>query len=47
MVVPKEHKPRLQDELRMLGVTRASLFPDLDHLSLDIRDELQRYRRVC
>jgi hypothetical protein len=46
-VVPKEYKPRLQDELRMLGVTQASLFPGLGSLSLDIRDELQRYRRVC
>jgi hypothetical protein len=30
--IPKDAKERIRNELRMLGITAAALFPDLDHL---------------
>jgi hypothetical protein len=36
-VVPHENKRGLLQELRALGITWASLFPDLDHLCADLR----------
>ena len=35
--VPLDRKQQLAAELRSIGVTWATLFPDLDHLSYDIR----------
>ena len=37
-MVPKEAKTQLLLTLRRLGVTKATLFPDLDHVALEIRD---------
>ena len=35
--IPAGSKRRIEEELRSLGVTYATLFPDLDHLSMEIR----------
>jgi hypothetical protein len=37
--VPADRKPALESGLRSLGVTWATLFPDLDHLTLEIRSQ--------
>lgn len=37
-VIPKQAKPGLALTLRRLGVTAASLFPDLDHVAQELRD---------
>jgi hypothetical protein len=37
LVIPKEAKPRIRHELRLMGVTEATIFPDLDGLARDIR----------
>ena len=39
ITVPKEKKADLECELRALGITWATLFPDLDHLSHEIRSD--------
>ncbi|MFN0050895.1 MAG: FRG domain-containing protein [Planctomycetales bacterium] len=38
-LIPKEKKSQFLKGLRTLGVTSASLFPDLDHLTQEIRSE--------
>lgn len=35
--VPAPHKPVLQETLRMMGVSWAALFPDLDHLCREMQ----------
>ena len=35
--VPALHKPALQETLRMMGVSWATLFPDLDHLCREMQ----------
>jgi hypothetical protein len=35
--VPAANKKRIEEELRSVGITYATLFPDLDHLSKEIR----------
>jgi hypothetical protein len=37
--VPKKHFAKLRKELRLLGVTEATLFPDLSGLSAEIQAE--------
>ena len=37
LTVPAKSKRAIESELRSLGVTWATLFPDLDHLALEIR----------
>jgi len=32
-IIPPEMKPRIQDVLRLCGITQATLFPDLGHLA--------------
>jgi hypothetical protein len=42
-VIPRERVPRLRYELEMAGVTRATLFPDLDGVASEVWDrELRR-----
>jgi hypothetical protein len=40
--VPKQHFDKLRKELRLLGVTEATLFPDLSGLSAEIQAESLR-----
>ena len=37
-LVPPEAKDHLREELRLFGFSKASLFPDIDHLSEEIRN---------
>jgi hypothetical protein len=37
-VIPKDAKPKLRLTLRRLGVTDATLFPDLDHVASEIKN---------
>ena len=39
ITVPHDRKVQLENELRSLGITWATLFPDLDHLSHEIRSQ--------
>ena len=39
--VPKESKEGLLDELRLLGVEEASLFPDLEHVAAFVKGEVE------
>lgn len=41
LTVPAESKPGIERDLRALGVTWSTLFPDLDHLSQEIRSRWQ------
>lgn len=38
--IPKERKSEILTNLRHLGITWATLFPDLDHLSMEIRSAM-------
>jgi hypothetical protein len=38
VVVPHRARKRMKSELRRMGFNAATLFPDLDGLALDIRD---------
>ena len=37
LVIPREKKASLVASLRTLGITWSTLFPDLDHLCLELR----------
>lgn len=37
-VIPKNKKAYIRNELRLLGITRSTFFPDLDNIALDIRE---------
>jgi hypothetical protein len=37
-LIPKEAKPKIRLTLRRLGVTGATLFPDLDHVASEIKN---------
>ncbi len=39
--IPRESKDRLLDELRLLGVEEASLFPDLEHVAAFVKGEVE------
>ena len=34
--IPADAKPTIRQQLRLLGVSKAQLFPDLDSLAADI-----------
>jgi len=36
--IPREAKKSLWKELRLLGMTKAGLFPDLGHLAVDLKE---------
>jgi len=38
--IPKESKPKILSELASLGIRRRTLFPDLDNLSMDLKQLL-------
>jgi hypothetical protein len=40
IIIPAESKSSILTSLRHMGITWATLFPDLDHLSLEIRSSL-------
>jgi hypothetical protein len=40
VIIPPGKKGDIRRELKLLGVTRRQLFPDLDHLALDIIDNV-------
>lgn len=35
-IIPKEHKPKLKEQLKYLGIRESSIFPDLEHLAIDV-----------
>jgi hypothetical protein len=36
--IPANKKIAILDELRKIGITRLTLFPELDHVSLEVRE---------
>jgi hypothetical protein len=38
LLIPKENKDQLKNQLKQIGVTESNLFPDLDHLASDIKE---------
>lgn len=45
IVVPRAAKKRMMAELHMLGIREANLFPDLEHLAIDLAARSFRYPR--
>ena len=39
IIIPCERKKYFIDSLRVLGITESFVYPDLDHISADLRDE--------
>ena len=37
IVIPGSAKKRMRERLRILGITRSTLFPDLENLALDLK----------
>src|SRR5262249_32011565 len=44
-VIPQAAKPQLAHELWCLGVRRSSLFPDLENLAIDLRNDDRMFPR--
>ncbi len=42
--IPRENKEMLKEELRSIGVNWATLFPDLDHVSEEIREDCRFHK---
>ena len=38
IIIPCERKKYFIDSLRVFGITEGSIYPDLDHISSDLRD---------
>lgn len=36
LIIPKESKPRLQYELELCGITESYIYPDLEHLAIEL-----------
>jgi hypothetical protein len=39
-VIPAKHKPKLREQLSRLGITRRTIFPELDSVAIDVRKSL-------
>ena len=39
IIIPHERKKYFIESLRVLGITESFVYPDLDHISADLRDE--------
>jgi hypothetical protein len=42
-LVPKTAKPKIREELKHLGVRESSIYPDLEHLAIDVKST--KFRR--
>ncbi len=38
IIIPRDRKKYFIDSLRVLGITESTVYPDLDHISSDLRD---------
>jgi len=38
IIIPVEAKPKLKESLRVLNITESQLFPDLDHLAIELEN---------
>lgn len=41
LVIPKDAKPKIKEELRILGMTRFQIFPELSSIGESLREELK------